>query len=49
MRNRPPAPLPPSDPSPAPSWGQAQFSAALLSMLLRRWRRAAARSHRLTG
>ncbi|MBH9576147.1 hypothetical protein [Inhella proteolytica] len=49
MLTQPPAPLPPPSPAPAPSWGQAQFSAALLSMLLRRWRRAAARSHRLTG
>ncbi|WP_374438344.1 hypothetical protein [Inhella sp.] len=49
MHTQPPAPLPPTQPAPAPNWGQAQFSAALLSMLLRRWRRAAAHSHRFTG
>ncbi|MFO1251096.1 MAG: hypothetical protein U1E77_08180 [Inhella sp.] len=47
MHTQPPAP-PPTQP-PAPNWGQAQFSAAQLSMLLRRWRRAAARSQRFTG
>lgn len=44
-----PPPLPPPSQAPAPNWGQAQFSAALLSMLLRRWRRAAARSQHFTA
>ena len=38
---------PPSTP-PLPL-GQARLAAALLHMLLRRWRRAAARAHHLTG
>jgi len=39
----------PSTPPPPLPLGQARLAAALLYMLLRRWRRAAARAHHLSG